>query len=163
MNLNSNIKACNEPHIISEAVGSPAELARALRVRYYRTVCPAEIGKTVDPPVLVRNILNYFNVCKEKRWPVVVMRPELKRTAWGVLVMHPPRAALGKAVIPSKLVDEIYGEIIACYDSTFNACGFVHIVSSTYHSYQGLNFKAAEILAFRMADDLGAAMDRPHA
>jgi hypothetical protein len=151
------------PVLISEAVGSPAELARALRVRYYRTVCPAEIGRTVDPPALAQNILHYSNVCRDKRWPVVIMRPELKRVTWGVLVMHPTRAVLAGAVNPSRLVDKVYSDIISCYDSVFNGCGSVHIVDYNYHVYQGLTLKAGEILAFRLADGLCAAMGGPHA
>jgi hypothetical protein len=151
------------PGLIAEAVGSPAELARALRVRYYRTVCPAEIGKTIDRPALVKNILYYSNVCKDNRWPVVIMRPELKRVTWGVLVMHPTRAVLARDVSPSRLVDKIYSDIISRHRSTFKSCGFIHVVDYPYHMYQGLTIGAAEILAFRMADDLSTAMDRTHA
>jgi hypothetical protein len=153
-NINISVER-SSPFPIVEAVGSHDELARALRVRYYRTVCPAEIGRTFDPPDLMRNFLIYSRTCKERKWPVVILRPELKRVSWGVVVMLPSRALLDITVNPSKLVDKIYSDIIKCNENDFKSCGFVHIVDHSYHAYQGLTLKAGEILAFHMADRLG--------
>lgn len=139
---------------IVEAVGSHDELARALRVRYYRTACPAEIGRTLDPPDLSRNLLIYSSACKEKRWPLVVLRPELERTTWGVMIMLPPRAFLDIDVNPSKLAHETYTEARAVYKDIFTGCRLVSVVGNSYHVYQGLTIKAGEVLAFHMSDVL---------
>jgi hypothetical protein len=147
------------PFPIPESVGSREELARAVRVRYYRTSCPAEVGKTIDPPDLARNIHKYSVICFDNRWPVVILRPESGRSTWGVVAMHPPRATLEIGVNPAKLIDKIYGETLARHEEAFNGCGFIHIKDRTYHMYQGLTLRAGEILAFHLADSLSLHME----
>lgn len=143
------------PFPIVEPVGSCEELSRALRVRYYRTVCAAEVGRTIDPPRLVKNLFVYSGICKHNRWSVIILRPELNRPTWGVAVMLPPRSVLERDANPSTLVDEIYTEIRTYNKDIFKDNKIISVMNHSYHMYQGLTLPAGETLAFRMADVLG--------
>jgi hypothetical protein len=155
MILNRNIMECRPSYPIGESVGSYAELTRAIQVRYYRTVCPAEIGRTIDPPDLVRNLLTYSHICKKNKWPVIILRPELKRATWGITIMLPSRAFLDIAVNPWELVDRICREVRGARGDLFKECKVISIISNSYHVYQGLTLPAGETLAWCMADALG--------
>jgi hypothetical protein len=155
MSFNESMIERSPSHPIGESVGSYAELTRAIQVRYYRTVCPAEIGRTIDPPDLVRNLLTYSHICKKNKWPVIILRPELKRATWGITIMLPSRAFLDIAVNPSKLVDKLYCEARAAHKELLNECRVVSVMSHSYHMYQGLTLPAGETLAWCMAEALG--------
>jgi hypothetical protein len=155
MRSNKNMIERSLSYPIGEPVGSHEELARAIRVRYYRTVCPAEIGRTIDPPDLTRNILSYSHTCNRNNWPVIIVRPESGRITWGVTIMLPPRALLDITVNPSVLVDRIYGDVRAAHEDLFNELRIVSVMSHSYNVYQCLTLPAGETLAWCMADALG--------
>jgi hypothetical protein len=158
MSIANRILGLFQLYPISEPVGSYEEMTRAIRVRYYRTVCPAEIGRTLDPPGLVANLLSYSHICKKNKWPVIIVRPELKRATWGVTIMLPSRAVLDIAVSPSRLVDKLYCEARVDHEGLFNECQVISVMSHSYHVYQGLTLSAGETLAWCMAEALGQHM-----
>lgn len=147
------------PFPITEAVGSPGELARALRVRYYRTVHPTEIGnRKPDPPALVANLRKYSETCTDQNWPVIILRPELNRHTWGVVVMLPSRAQLTHRGNPGDIVDYIYGGIRMLHKEKFADVCVVCVTGESYRMYQGMPLASAEIMAFGLADMLGRKM-----
>jgi hypothetical protein len=158
MSIANRILGLFQSYPISEPVGSYEEMTRAIRVRYYRTVCPAEIGRTLDPPDLARNLLSYSHICKRNKWPFIILRPELDRATWGVTIMLPPRSFLDIATNPSKLVDKLYTEAQVDHKGLFNECQVVSMMSQYYHVYQGLTLPAGETLAWCMAEALGQHM-----
>lgn len=141
---------------IAEAVGSPQEFNRALHMRYYRSVCPA--GNNPDPPELADSIRRYSCVCVDNRWPIIVLRPELGRLTWSVLAYHPDRRSIPAGVNPGRLVERIYAETFASHREIFRGFVPTHITGANFSIYQGFPIRAAETLAWCLADGLGREM-----
>lgn len=142
---------------VAEPVGSPAELARAVRLRYFRTSHPFIPGRNPDPRCLLSNLHIYFDICESNNWPVVIIRPEHGRATWGIVAQHPPARSL--PLPPGAIIDRLHIDILNRKPGVFSGCKIVYIISVCYNMIQGLTLPAAEYMAFGLADGLSRLME----
>lgn len=144
---------------VAEPIGSAMELTRALRLRYYRSAFPTETQphNLADPQPLINNIRSYYNICLDRNWPMVMLRPEKGRDTWRVYVQHPPRKSLpGRA---REIIDALHLDIMRDKHSLYKDLCVVYTVADGYTMIESLTLRAGEYMAFRMADELCKLME----